>query len=128
MEQLLNLLWLALAVPIMSLCLRSARSAQAPLAVGRPYAFVLAACLLMLVFPVVSASDDLGTPGIAIEESPFAGSSVKKTTGPISFWVGGPFAAEVVHCEFGKPEDALNGTVSDYSPTLAHQVWSPIAG
>ena len=46
--------------------------------VGRSHGFVLAACLLALVFPVVSASDDLHALSAEIEESSLSGPSVKQ--------------------------------------------------
>ena len=56
MELLLNLLWLALAFVALGVCRRVSRWSGKS---NRSRAFVLTCCLLALVFPVVSASDDL---------------------------------------------------------------------
>jgi cbb3-type cytochrome oxidase subunit 1 len=59
MELLLNLLWIAMAVAVLSAFVQrrcgSSRVAQTPYVT----ALIALACLLALLFPVVSASDDL---------------------------------------------------------------------
>jgi hypothetical protein len=69
MELLLNLAWLLLALPAYWLWRRSARrfsSLQCLLALG---------CVLVLLFPVISASDDLHAMRAEMEDS----SSTKRT-------------------------------------------------
>ena len=74
MELLLNLLWLMLAPLTVLICWRAPRNAGK---VVRSQVFVLAACLLALLFPVVSASDDLNTFSAEIEESSSGSTMVK---------------------------------------------------
>jgi len=69
MELLLNLLWLTLALPAVwmwrnrSVCARDCRCFD------RIRPFVLFGCVLMLLFPVISATDDLHAMRPEIEES-----------------------------------------------------------
>ncbi|HEX8926125.1 MAG TPA: hypothetical protein VF786_10055 [Terriglobales bacterium] len=67
MELFLNLCWLALLLPAYWLWQRRHPSDQSV----RRSAVIVGAlgCVLMLLFPVVSASDDLHAPAQAIEES-----------------------------------------------------------
>jgi hypothetical protein len=69
MELLLNLLWLTLAIPALLVWRRipvGARNFRAP---RRLHAFLILSCLLALLFPVISASDDLHAMQQEIEES-----------------------------------------------------------
>lgn len=80
MELLLNLAWLLLIVP--AFCLwwgsrvapqkRSVNALQALLALG---------CVLVMLFPVISATDDLLAMRAEIEESPVSKRSVRQATG-----------------------------------------------
>ncbi len=77
MELLLNLTWLLLAVPAYWLWRqrRSARrlsSVQCLLALG---------CMLVILFPVISASDDLVAMRAEIEESPVGKRSIHQAGG-----------------------------------------------
>ena len=68
MELLLNLLWLALALPGVWLWRRQslrARNWQRP---GWVRALLLLGCALVLLFPVVSASDDLNAMRAEMDE------------------------------------------------------------
>ena len=71
MELLLNLFWLALALPAAWLLKKTIQSApaQGSAAIGLLRSAVLLACVLTLLFPVVSASDDLHAMRPEIEES-----------------------------------------------------------
>jgi len=71
MELLLNLFWLALALPAAWLLKKTIQSAPAEgsPAIGLLRSAVLLACVLTLLFPVVSASDDLHAMRPEIEES-----------------------------------------------------------
>lgn len=69
MELLLNLLWLLLAMPALWLW-RYSRTAPER---GKFYAlqsFLALGCLLVVLFPVVSATDDLQAMRAEMEESP----------------------------------------------------------
>ena len=69
MELLLNLLWLTLALPAIwmwrheSVCTKNCRRFD------RIRPFVLFGCVLMLLFPVVAATDDLHAVRQEMEES-----------------------------------------------------------
>lgn len=68
MELLLNLLWLTLALPALWLWRRANRSSDA-----RPFGslrcLLVLSCLLTLLFPVISATDDLHPMRAEMEES-----------------------------------------------------------
>jgi hypothetical protein len=69
MELLLNLFWITLALPAIWLwCHKPARTQD-----SGPFehlrVFVLLSCLLMLLFPVISATDDMRAMGQVLEES-----------------------------------------------------------
>src|SRR5271168_4454934 len=69
MELLLNLLWLTLAIPAIWLWLRQSVPGKRIRLVGGISAMILLGCVLLLLFPVVSASDDLHAMRPEIEES-----------------------------------------------------------
>jgi hypothetical protein len=77
MELLLNLLWLTLALLALGSCCRVSRWSGKT---NRSRAFVLTGCLLALVFPVVSASDDLNALRTEMEEGNSGNRSAKKST------------------------------------------------
>jgi hypothetical protein len=77
MELLLNLLWLALALVALGSCSRVSRWSGKS---SQYRALVLTGCLLTLVFPVVSASDDLKALRAEMEEGNSSDPSVKKST------------------------------------------------
>jgi hypothetical protein len=134
MELLLNLAWVLLALPAYWLwqecrapeSVRRFSSGQCLLALG---------CMLVVLFPVVSATDDLRALCTAIEESPISKRSVRQS-GPerpaapqdhgalvtsfgfspsqLEFWYQAPSLSRVlpsiaVHCQFGRapPESIL---------------------
>jgi hypothetical protein len=68
MELLLNILWLLLALPAFAVWRRAASSDARPQHSQLRSLFLLS-CMLMLLFPVVSASDDLHPVCAEIEES-----------------------------------------------------------
>ena len=69
MELLLNLLWLLLAMPAFWLW-RLSRSAPGRRRSSALQCFLALGCLLVLLFPVVSATDDLRAMRAEMEESP----------------------------------------------------------
>jgi hypothetical protein len=81
MELLLNLVWLTLAVPALWMwCRRSVYARDRRRFEGiRP--FLLLGCALMLLFPVVSATDDLHAMRQEMEESSPSNRIVKQATG-----------------------------------------------
>ncbi|HWY54736.1 MAG TPA: hypothetical protein VNZ03_09750 [Terriglobales bacterium] len=69
MELLLNLLWLTLALPALWLWRRESVFAHGPRRFDRLRPCLILSCILMLLFPVVSATDDLHAMRQEIEES-----------------------------------------------------------
>jgi hypothetical protein len=69
MELLLNLLWLTLALPALWMWCRESVHGQDCRRFGRVRPFLLFGCVLMLLFPVVSATDDLHALPQEMEES-----------------------------------------------------------
>jgi len=72
MELLLNILWLALAVPAVWIWLRKPAYARPQQFFGRYRPFLLLGCALIVLFPVVSATDDLNAMRPEMEESSFS--------------------------------------------------------
>jgi hypothetical protein len=84
MELLLNLLWLTLALPAFWLWRRESVFAQGhrdhgPRRFDRLRPCLILSCILMLLFPVVSATDDLHAMQQEIEESSPSKRVVKQT-------------------------------------------------
>jgi hypothetical protein len=81
MELALNLLWLALALP--ALWMWRHESVRVPNCPGfaRLRPFLVFGCVLMLLFPVVSATDDLHAFGQEMEESGPSKRTVKQFAG-----------------------------------------------
>ena len=69
MELLLNLLWLMLALPAYCLWQRQAERTRARQSWHSFHSVLVLGCLLILLFPVISASDDLHFIRPEIEES-----------------------------------------------------------
>jgi len=69
MELLLNLLWLTLALPAIWVWRHEPTRARHSSGYSRLRACLLLICVLMLLFPVVSATDDLHPMRTEIEES-----------------------------------------------------------
>jgi hypothetical protein len=86
MELLLNLIWLTLALPALWMWRREAAFAQARRAqvhrrFDRVCPFLLLGCVLVLLFPVVSATDDLHAMRQEMEESSPSKRMVKQAVG-----------------------------------------------
>ena len=79
MELLLNLVWLLLAVPAYWLWSRSG-NARAKHKFGALQVLLALGCVLVLLFPVVSATDDLHAMRAEIEESPTSKRSVRQAS------------------------------------------------
>jgi hypothetical protein len=136
MELFLNFLWLMLALPAVLVWRRHSTSTQSS---GRQSGrqslsrfFVLLGCLLALLFPVVSASDDLHPVRAEIEESGASKRAVKQSLGiqPQAPTGDGGGAARLVHLGTFRPDTATFGAVSDYLPDFYPRtlVFSPIDG
>jgi hypothetical protein len=69
MELLLNLLWLMLALPGVLILRRQPLSLPGGWRRSCPRCLIILGCVLVLLFPVVSATDDLHSASLEIEES-----------------------------------------------------------
>ena len=84
MELVLNLFWLTLAVPAVWICCHDSDCASDRRGSDRIRPFLLLGCVLMLLFPVVSATDDLHAMRQVMEEAP-SKRMVKPLAGEKSF-------------------------------------------
>ena len=85
MELLLNLLWLLLVMPAFWLW-RYSRTAPERRAASPLHCLLALACLLVILFPVISATDDLHAMRAEMEESPSSKRSIGQSSGdPQSF-------------------------------------------
>lgn len=116
MELLLNIIWLGLIVPAIWLW---RRKPQCVPHAQTPYrAFIILGCALLLLFPVVSASDDLNALRPEMEDSnPSAGlfknSAGSKST--ISIHATGTYQRSMIAFI---PLDDQHGQISISSPEL----------
>jgi hypothetical protein len=81
MELLLNLFWITLALPAIWLWCQKPARAQTSWPFERLRVFVLLSCTLMLLFPVISATDDMRAMGQVLEESGSTERVVKQFAG-----------------------------------------------
>lgn len=79
MELLLNLAWLLLALPAYWLW-RGSRSATAGCKFTSLQCLLALSCMLVILFPVISATDDLCAMRSEMEESPVSKRSVRQTS------------------------------------------------
>ena len=87
------------------------------------YSFVLLGCLLVLLFPVVSASDDLHPISAEIEESGPFKRTVKQSPGIkcTVYCCDGRGAAQLAHAASFRPGNEVFAVVSEYLPVLPRQ-------
>ncbi|MGC2450022.1 MAG: hypothetical protein WA477_20400 [Candidatus Sulfotelmatobacter sp.] len=79
MELLLNLAWLLLALPAYWLW-RGSRTAQGGRKFTAAQGLLALGCLLVMLFPVVSATDDLRAMRAEMEESPTSKRSIAQSS------------------------------------------------
>ena len=123
MELLLNFLWLMLALPAVLVWRRHLASTQSSGRQSHPRSFVLLGCLLVLLFPVVSVSDDLHPISAEIEESGPFKRTVKQSPAvksPACSCDGGGTAHVAPTTSF-RPENEAFATVSECLPVLPRQ-------
>lgn len=80
MELSLNLAWLLLALPAYWLW-RNSRSASAEHKFSSLQCLLALGCLLVMLFPVISATDDLMAMRTEMEESPISKRSIRQASG-----------------------------------------------
>ena len=120
MELLLNLLWLMLAVPAALIWRGQSASSQSSGKQSRARSFVLLGCLMALLFPVVSASDDLHPISTEIEESGPFKRTVKQSPGvkPPACGCDGGSVAQPARVASFRPDINAFGAVSEYLRVL----------
>lgn len=130
MELFLNLLWLMLALPAVVIWRHDVRSARASGRLCRSRSFVLLSCLLALLFPIVSATDDLHPTRAEIEESSPSKRVVKQSpASQFPTWGACGPPADVLHVASLRDDNEPLGVVSTYLTVLPAQVFaSPIRG
>jgi hypothetical protein len=107
MELLLNLLWLTLALPAIWMWCRQSVCGKDLGRFDRIRPFVLFGCLLMLLFPVVSATDDLHAMRQEMEESSPSKRLVQQAGGEKSVTrvsIAGALPALIFPWSFGRDE------------------------
>jgi len=130
MELLLNLLWLALLLPAVLIWRRQSTSPRSSRYQSRFRAIILLGCLLVLLFPVVSATDDLHPLSNEIEESNPCRRTVKHAPDSLSpDWtnLGSPPAQLADSISFW-PEFETCGPVLQSLPTLSEQIPAGASG
>jgi hypothetical protein len=108
MELLLNLAWLLLALPAFLLW-RGCRSASAGRRLTAVQCLLALGCMLVILFPVVSATDDLRVMRAEMEESTVSKRSIGQSSG------------ERLSPSKSQAQPAL--ATSAYSPVLLEQGW-----
>ena len=116
MELALNLVWLILALPAFVIWRRQRASA-------RKSGLVLLGCLLALLFPIVSVTDDLHPISAEIEECSPLKRALKQSTCVKSPACGYDHqgTAPPLHVTSFRPEKDPFGAVSEYLPVLPGQ-------
>ena len=119
MELLLNIAWLALAALAALFSWRVSTTDRRLGHLCRSHFVVLVGCLLTILFPVVSASDDLISMRTEMEEFLSSSSSVKQRAGSDSpTWASDvSTAAEPVRGIPVRPEKEPIGLVSEFPST-----------
>ena len=122
MELFLNLLWLTLVVPAV-LIWRGHSSSKSLWHLRSFRAIVLLGCLLVLLFPVVSATDDLHPIRNEIEESSPSRRAVKQAQGPhAQDWTPiAPPALPVATSSFNFTSEVC-GSVSEHLSVVPGQI------
>ena len=127
MEPVLNLVWLLLAVPAFAVWRRSVVRRNDSRACSAALSLLTVCCVLMLLFPVVSASDDLHPMCTEVEESA-AKRVVKALHTPQSQpWSDGA-AIPVSHVAIAFSFNQNFGTVSEFLGVLPLQCTDPASG
>jgi hypothetical protein len=124
MELLLNLAWLMLALPGLWLW-RCAPACHAGRQVGVLRALLLLGCVLVLLFPVVSASDDLHAMRQEMEESNFSkravmAAGVQSQSGHTLF---AGFLADTVSATWIRPTLVVCGNFLADTAAPPEQIW-----
>ena len=128
MELLLNLLWLTLLLPAVLIWRRQSACSRSFWHPRSFRAIVLLGCLLVLLFPVVSATDDLHPIRNEIEE-PNSKRAVKQAPAAHSpDWNMGAPPAYLVQVASFKPHLETCGSVTEHLPVFPDRIFSGTSG
>ncbi|HYM07831.1 MAG TPA: hypothetical protein VEU11_14845 [Terriglobales bacterium] len=115
MELLLNLLWLTLVLPAVLIWRRQSARAKSFWHPRSYRAVVLLGCLMVLLFPVISATDDLHPIRNEIEESnPSRRAAKQAPAHQTPDWNMGPPPAYLVEISWSVPDNEGCESVSEY--------------
>ena len=130
MELLLNLVWLMLALPAVLLLRRGPVLGRSSGYLGRSRSFLILGCVLVLLFPVVSVTDDLHALRQEMEESSPSKRMVKQAPAPKSPVWGdvGHSRAQLVQVHLFGPGNETCGMVSPSRLILPTQARAHTAG
>jgi hypothetical protein len=122
MELLLNLFWATLVVPAALIWSRQRKCARSLRHLCLLHSFVAVVCVLVLLFPVISATDDIEVTRGEIEEST-PGKRVTEQSASVqrSTCVTDGASARPVHVVSFQRDFETCGQVSEYLPILAKQ-------
>jgi len=124
MELVLNFLWLMLALPAFAIWRQHVVSSHGTAKPHHSRSLLLLGCLLVLLFPAVSASDDLHPISAEVGESGPFKRTIKQSPGAKSsscaHFGGGP-ALPAQTASF-RPETVTLGTAPGYVPVVAPQL------
>ncbi len=112
MELLLNLIWVSLGMAAF-LALMWHRPQSSPGGLAYPRALLTLACVLLLLFPIVSASDDLHPAQALLEEAP---RRVQHFVSPL----------HLGHCGYPLPLLAILLTLAFWAAPAAWQLCPPV--
>jgi hypothetical protein len=123
MELLLNLFWAMLVVPAALIWWRERRFARNSKHLCFSPSFVPLVCVLVLLFPVVSATDDMQAMRGEVEESSPSKRVVKQLANLQSSTGAndGGSPAPLIQVVSFHPEHEACGKISEYLPVLAEQ-------
>jgi hypothetical protein len=123
MEVLLNLFWAMLVVPAALIWLRERRFAQNLRYRCFSPSLVSLVCLLALLFPVVSATDDIQAMRGEVEESSPAKRVVKQSASaqPATSVYDGGSPARLIQVILFQPSGETCGKIAEYRPLFAQQ-------
>lgn len=130
MELILNLAWLVLVVPAIFIGRRVSKSGSALGNLSQSRAPVLLGCLLVLLFPVVSATDDLYTQQADIEEACPAKRVIQAAAENKScgMHMDSSSCARILTDRSIDPEFRLCGKIAESSPSNTAAVAGTIVG
>ena len=129
MELLLNLLWLTLVLPAVLIWRRQSVYSRSFWHPRSFRAVVLLGCLMVLLFPVVSATDDLHPIHNEIEESNPSRRAAKQAPAQQSpDWTTGPPPACLVEVCWFRPDSEARGLVPEDRAVLPERVFPATVG